>query len=92
MVLLALRRASERKASRMRLRRCAADDLVLPPSAGALTGDVGRARAGGEVWRSEVQNRFLIRSPAASRARSWRRLRRGPRRPAAWLTAIRHFG
>jgi hypothetical protein len=47
----------------------------------------------GKVRRSET---FII--PIASclqalesRALSWRRLGRGSQRPAAWLTAIRHF-
>ncbi len=39
--------------------------------------------------RSET---FIFRSPAAFRARSWRRLRRGSQRPSAWLAAMRHFG
>jgi hypothetical protein len=54
-----------------------------------LTMVSSRAGAGGAVSRSDT---FLFLSPAASRARSWRRVGRGPQRPAAWLTAIGHFG
>jgi hypothetical protein len=51
-------------------------------------------RAGLGRGRSEaIRNVYCdFRSPAASRARSWRRLRRCSQRPAAWLAAIRHFG
>ena len=45
----------------------------------------GRGRGGGDCG-------FVIHRPAAARARSWRRLRRGDAAWQRWHLAIRHFG
>ena len=55
----------------------------------SLAMESGSGGGRGEAIRNVY---FDFRSPAASRARSWRRLRRGSPRPAAWLTAMQHFG
>ena len=59
-----------------------------PPLGATCTGHRVGLGAGSARWASKVYSQ----RPAAARARSWHRRRRGFRGPAAWPSAMRHFG